>query len=384
MRRTGVAIVALLAAGCAEGPASDTSWVEETASGVPWVHNLGPGAWADGTDPRVEVRYRLGAIDGPEEETLGSVEDFTPMPDGGVAILDSQVQLVHVFDGAGDYRFSFGGRGGGPGEFSYAVTVFVGDDGRFWVTDFRRPALHEFSPDGEFVQSHPYPAGHVERIDVDEDVLTTVFDYPDRDYSSDVAPRLMRTRPVRIRLDSGAADTLAGVMVERTMAGDSPVPFATQIRVAFGSDRGTIWIADGPEYRVVQRTLDGDSLLMLSRDDVAPSPIPGAVADSIGDLSAAVAAALPSHFPQIDELFTDGAGHLFVVPRTEVTRGGNEADVFSESDGTFLGRVTLSARALTFPGPRARDGTIYLVERDELGVQYLVAVSIDRMGSPDG
>lgn len=371
-----------LGLGCSDAPASETSWVEDTPSGIPWVHNVGIGVWGELEDP--DVRFRLGSLDGPAEETFGSIGDFAVLPDGRLAILDTQIQQVRVFDSTGSYLYSFGGRGDGPGEFSYAVAVSSDARGGIWTSDARRPALHEFSSEGRYLRSYSYPAGLSERIVVRDDVLTTVLDSPDRDFATNRTGAALRVRPIRVTVPGGDADTLAPITIERSVVGNRPVPFTGRIRTAFGTDPSTIWVSDGPDYRILARELSGDTTLVVSRDDAVAAPITRATADSLSSGDPGIAAAVPAAYPLIEHLFSDGEGHLFVIPRVDGKAPSSVLDVFSEADGRYLGQLALPVRPASYPLPRVRDGVLYVGERDELGVEYVVAVPLGLPGDPIG
>lgn len=377
-----VVLIAAVALGCSDSPATETTWVEETPSGVPWIHNVGPGAW--GPAVVTEIRFRLGSIDGPEEETFGSIGDFAILSDGSVAILDTQVQLVRVFDSTGAYLHSFGGRGDGPGEFSYGIGVSSDSQGRIWVSDARRPALHVFSAEGRYLESYPYPPGLAESFVVRDEVFTTVLDSPDRDFSTDQRGSLLRVRPIRVALRSERVDTLSPITIERPVVNNRPVPFSGRIRTAFGSDPSTIWVSDGSDYRIVARQLLGDTTRIVSRDDAVAAPITGAVADSLSYGDAAILAAFPDVYPSIDQLFSDGDGHLFVIPRVEGADASSLLDVFREDDGQYLGQVALPVRPAIYPIPRVRNGVLYSVTRDALGVEYVVSMDLGLPGAPAG
>ncbi len=68
-----------------------------------------------------------------------------------IYVLDTAEHKVHVFDALGTYRFSFGKRGSGDGEFNYPTHIAAGNDGRIYVTDAMNFRVQIFGRDGSFM-----------------------------------------------------------------------------------------------------------------------------------------------------------------------------------------------------------------------------------------
>ncbi len=109
-----------------------------------------------GLEARLEVRevFRLGSVDGPDEETLfGRVLGVGLDDDGNVYVLDGLAPAVRVFDSDGRYVCSLGGRGAGPGEFMRPNGLIITEDGRLWVRDTGNRRYEVFESDGTFAGS---------------------------------------------------------------------------------------------------------------------------------------------------------------------------------------------------------------------------------------
>lgn len=96
----------------------------------------------------MQVRAEIGALEGTEEEILGSVTDALVSGDGDILILDGRASQVRVYDGAGDYRFSVGGAGRGPGEFVDPLSMALAPDGALLVGDATQQ-VHRFEPEDD-------------------------------------------------------------------------------------------------------------------------------------------------------------------------------------------------------------------------------------------
>ena len=62
---------------------------------------------------------------------------------------------VHCFSSAGDYRFSWGGPGSGPGEFNLPHGIDVDSSGRVFVADRENSRIQLFDADGRFLEQWP-------------------------------------------------------------------------------------------------------------------------------------------------------------------------------------------------------------------------------------
>src|SRR5688500_207178 len=77
----------------------------------------------------------IGVEDGADEYTLGQVTEVEVGPNGEVLVFDRQVPALRMYDSAGTYVRTLGGKGGGPGEYQAANGVGVHRDGRIVLWD---------------------------------------------------------------------------------------------------------------------------------------------------------------------------------------------------------------------------------------------------------
>lgn len=97
------------------------------------------------------VSTRIGVLDGPSEYTFGELVDGEILPSGRIALLDGQALLLRIYDSLGNYLYSLGGAGEGPGEFGFPVEAMLAQSGDLLVVEGAR-GIQRFQPaDGQFV-----------------------------------------------------------------------------------------------------------------------------------------------------------------------------------------------------------------------------------------
>lgn len=94
----------------------------------------------------------IGVLMGDSNYVLGAIADFTTLPGGRPVILDRIKGTVSVFDGTGEFLYSFGGFGEGPGEFQYPMCMTSLSSGMFVVAEIMGDVT-VFSENGEYLAS---------------------------------------------------------------------------------------------------------------------------------------------------------------------------------------------------------------------------------------
>ena len=147
-RLAALAMVASIAtAACVDDPSlssPDTQVVVETVGDTTVVRTLAGSEWR--AEASLVPEVSIGALDGAEEYTFGGVWSIAVDADRRVYVFDGQAQHVRVFDSAGAYVETLGGRGEGPGEFSRAEAISVLPDGRLVVRDPGNTRIQTFGP----------------------------------------------------------------------------------------------------------------------------------------------------------------------------------------------------------------------------------------------
>ena len=320
---------------------------------------------------RLEEEVR---IVGPAEG-FGVIEAVAADGNDNIYVLDRMAQQVFVFDESGAYSHSIGRKGEGPGELSRASGVSVGPDNRIWVPDPATARVSVFEPDGAFVFALPrrgrgYPGTRTWDRSVGSDGRYTDWRiwFPNRVRGS--LPAETQALPVVLPASLEGGDSLpegddaaderrdehrdsfppfppleyTAEMVEvggRTTYRDY---FAGSLLYALEGGR-TIWFGHSREYRVYKRSLEGDTLLVVSLDE-APATVVEADVESVRELlgdrpdAEERLAALPDEKPILKAIVADGTETLYIVPESEAVPAGTAVDAFGP-DGQYLGRATL-------------------------------------------
>jgi hypothetical protein len=94
----------------------------------------------------------IGVKDG-AAHVLSGVRGALILPGGEIAVADGATQEIRIFSGAGDHLTTFGGKGGGPGEFRGLSAIRHGPGGGICAWDSTLSRLTCFSATGAVVTS---------------------------------------------------------------------------------------------------------------------------------------------------------------------------------------------------------------------------------------
>ena len=168
------------------------------------------------------------------------------------------------------------------------------------------------------------------------------------------------------------------------------IPFSPQPFGAFGPDLD-YWISDGSArddgYRIHRISLEDGKRLLTIKRRFSPSAIPDSIraaaaesfrseAEGAGTPSVALDVDIvPRHYPPFHAFFLSTDGTLWV--RRIFPDGLHGFDVFAP-DGRYLGRPELSAEIGMMRIQSITATGIYAVDSDELGVNRVVRLDIER------
>lgn len=361
--------------------------------GVSVVHNRPPADRFASDAWRIREDLWLGSVLGEGPDAFGDVRGLVADRRGRIYVLDAHVPEIRAFGPDGEHLWSAGEEGEGPGEFLEPNGLTLGPEGRLWVPDHGANRYSLWSTDGEPLETRrtSFPVyGYL---------WHGTFDPAGRlvDRSLVFGPDVERHRILRRhRPDAGSVDTLPHP--SRPPGWETPhyrfehgggggvmgVPFAA--RFLWRLDRrGHVWFGTSDRYRIVQRTLEGDTVRVLT-GRLEPVPVTREereraeqdvldFRDRIGGGEADLSR-IPEHKAPIQGLSFDDRGRLWVrlAPEQE---GTARFDIFNRR-----GRWQASAVA-GFPVPEARtpvvrDSLLYVVVRDSLDVAHVVRALIER------
>lgn len=137
--------IVLVACGTdADSPPGGPETVVEVVGDTTVVRTLSGSVW--GVEATLVPEITIGRVEGAEEYLFGWIWSIAVDSDWNVYVLDEQAQHVQVYDSAGGYVETLGGRGEGPGEFSRAEAIALLPDGRLVVRDPGNMRVQVFGP----------------------------------------------------------------------------------------------------------------------------------------------------------------------------------------------------------------------------------------------
>ena len=392
--RLAVPILAATLA-CADAPDPD-SWlgsVDTLPSGTVIVRNPSQGVWDEATQWELVEDLRLGSMDAVGPELFGSIGDFEVDDEGRIYILDRTAFEVRVFDREGVYLRSIGRQGEGPGEFKQPQGLEIDDLGRLWVVDSGNQRYSVFDTTGALVEEiRRFTGGNGPWLALLNDGRVIDFDFS-----------LRETRGVLTFIlhqpDGTVIDTVplpdferaSFVIQTENSLSSYEIAFSPALR-RFFDPRGYLWFGVSDSYRIIQVDLTSGDTLRIIEKDYDPVSVSRAERDAALESYDRLVqhggrvdpSRFPTEHPAFADLIVDQSGFLWVTPATpqegEITESVLSQlrpatfDVFDDS-GTYLGRVATSLPLLR---PKITEQHLYGTTLDDLGVQYLVRMRIDR------
>jgi hypothetical protein len=140
MIRCGFYLVLIVLAGCESQGMQPSESTSTDSAGVRIVSSIGTPPQYDAT-----LIASIGAVTGDQAHTFNQVGDAILLH-GSVFVLDKGDNTVKVYDLAGQYRFSIGREGEGPGEFKAASNLIAWYD-TIAVFDRDLQRITKFQPD---------------------------------------------------------------------------------------------------------------------------------------------------------------------------------------------------------------------------------------------
>lgn len=387
LHRFGFALL-LFATACGraapDGRASETT----LPNGAVLVRSPAEGSWTDAE------RWTLapdGALPDPAGEPLAFPAALEADADGTLYVLDAVTQRVHVYDAEGRHVRSFGGGGGGPGEFKQAFGMALAPDGALWVADPGSLRYTAFGPDGTVLATHRRDALALHPWPGRFDAAGNLWDVDAAAGGAGAGLALLRLaepggRPERFdlppfsreqfTLDRGASKTSAFV------------PFAPELVWAL-SPEGRVWSGVSAEYRLALHEPGGDTLRVA---ELELPPVPVAAADReaaagmlrwFADQGGQVdLSRLPRNKPAFTAIHVDDRGYLWVRPSLPAGEARTAFDVL-DPEARYLGRVWLPAVLPENVPVRVRGDRLYAVVPGEDDVPRVVRFRIQGRGAAE-
>lgn len=391
----------LLTAGCGnadQGDAAELVVIDTLPGGALVVRNPADGVWDRQPAERWQLieAYRIGRVEGDGPDVFGFISGIAEDPLGRLWVADSHAAEIRVFDQQGQYVRTIGGRGEGPGEFQRPAVVLRGPDDNIWISDGSLLRWEIFDSAGVRVTGHPEKGtlGGGIRFWTPDNRLLEASVRVSQGAQGPITHRVYQARRLQpdgtlVDVDSVPFPELPEPpMVEFRQTGTQTyrirelLPLAARPHAVPGPD-GHYWVSDGGAvYAIRRQTVDGGTLLIMGRpyQQVPVSAVarqeaveallpPEGMTSDDNDGSR-----LPAYHPPFEDFFPATDATLW-VRRTE--EGGQRFEVF-DSEGRYLGAPDYSGDAAALSPRLITRDRIYAVAEDDLGVQSVVVLEIDR------
>jgi len=422
MRRLGsvvpmvLAILVIVACDAGGGGTGDVAWTTQTDSTGDTIRIRITGEVPPAQVRQLVPEVEIGAEDGAEEETFGSVVSVLATPSRGFLVFDDQVPALRMFDSTGTFVKNIGRKGGGPGEFEQVNGLTGLPDGRIVLWDATAARLNTYSDTGAFVSTWRVPISGM----FGQNMLSS--DDAERVYARAVLERdsvdfSRGTRGVIVFGKDGAvldsvpypvwrepAPSLIAKSPDGRGASAYSFPFWPSSLAAV-SPRGGFVSGPGDPYVLYLTHRDGAKPVRVDRDF---TPVPVSATERSEQRAMVeyglrgtdpnwswTVADIPANKPAYQGLTVALDGRVWVklstpaepIPAAELppVRPGDEKrprtttrtptlyDVFSP-EGRLLGRVAVPRRVTL---QTARGDDVYAVRRDSLDVQYVIRYRVE-------
>lgn len=404
------AVVLLLAGVAACGGKRGAKWqgTITDSAGVAVVQNPVTGLWGSDDAWTVTEALRIGTAEGEPEYQFGMLTALAIASDGSIVVADQQGQHLKVFSADGKYVRTIGKAGSGPGELGLGIAaVAIAPADTLIVADGGNQRVNIYLLDGTFIRSFP--------LDIRQGLPLRWEGTHDGRLVSQVRPVQFPGMPaptdssdviVVRRTDGTIGDTLLKVPSGKTLSLGGPRPevklFSAEPAWAmYGND---ILYGVNDEYRIGVYG-PGGALKRLIEKPFTAAPVSDAdqkaMLDAFEKLWRQVglnpqqialarqtikfADRYPAYYQMLEgvdgSIWVQGIQSPTNLPpemqesyNPQLDFGTPDWDVF-DADGRYLGVVRMPARfqPLQFLG-----NDVYGIQRDELDVQYVVKLTINR------
>lgn len=217
--------------------------------------------------------FHLGSLGGPEETAfVGPNIAVSNAPDGRLAVLDHEARTLRIFDATGSFIRSVGRPGRGPGEFSFPSALAWGPESELWVPE---PFEARYSIFG-FLRTEPRP----NPPSVSRRVYPAYFDT-----SGALIDHFVDGKGPAFRRISPSGEVLARYpglgssdLQSQRPTSDQELAGAyrrhTRRLVWTLATDGTTWSAWSDELRLIQRSLEGDTIRVIETKHRSPRLVP--------------------------------------------------------------------------------------------------------------
>ena len=415
-RLSALALLPCIVAACSAGAEAAWEGTVTDSAGVQVVRNTNTGVWGPDDAWTLTEVLRIGTAEGEPEYQFGQLllaGSIALASDGRIVVLDAQGQHLKVFTPDGTYERTIGGPGGGPGEIGIASqsSMLMTPGDTILMVDLGNQRVSLYLVDGTFVRSFAInlAAGFPFRWELAADGRV-IAQFRKLDFTgSAAAADSMDIIAVQL-LDGTVADTVMRVPSGKTVQFSGGLPewnfFVPEPLWALWGDR--ILHATNNNYRIgiygpageLQRVIE-KPFTLTPVTDADKEPFKRALRKAILDQGAPPQMAtqlvdtrlhFAPNYPAFAQMLEGPEGTILVQqiePLANLTEeerenfdftSGSAAsrqwDVFDDQ-GRYLGLLMMP---VGFQPVEFRGNEIYGIQRDDLDVQYVVKLVVERTG----
>lgn len=411
-----ISLIGLLSlfAACANSRDASSRWqgTVRDSAGVEIVENPDIPLWSDGEGWTFTRLVRIGVSDGDPRYQFGSVSGLLLLSDGRVAVADRLAYNIRFFSPDGEFLYSVGKKGSGPGEFAGVIQLFLGPGDTILAVDRRERRGNRIGPSGAWLGSFsmlPHDGFYLWGLDDDGSSGTIVSMH--RPMSGEAAPTDdSHAMVIRRDLHGAFLDTLARLPARESItgSGDSRLQHVYRGGGDYDLCDGMFVTGHSDEYRFVWRRLDGTvariasmqrpRLPITSEDQRLFFDDVDADFAANGTLGEATAYKSRVRFEETYPAwrrFVCGPGGSILVQRNlpisetfpDVSRGdrplGGAWEAF-DKDGRYLGLAALPAVPHRHAFTRLSSGEWAMlgIETDDLEVEYISVWKVEGLDQP--
>ena len=395
MRHLTLATLPLLLGACGSGSdgAGESEWsgtMDTLPSGEIVVRNADDPLWTPEEAWSVVEELRIGEAMSEGPDLFGAVFSFDVDASGRIFVLDHQAQEVRIFDSGGNFVRTVGGKGEGPDEFTQAGSVDLSLNGEIWVMGMSQGRVSVFDTTGIYLRGErtntggrmmlPYPGGFDPMGRYNIVLLPSVMNGMARfDQSYNPIDTIsLPENPVE-------AEYFELVNEDGFATMSAAVPFQGFMAWRF-SPTGTVWTLLTDRYELIEMTTGGEVLRRVTKDH-EPIPVTDEEREqAIENLEWFTSqggqidrSKFPKSKPSTASFFIGDEGNLWVEQQVAASDSDNAGRLFDlfDPEGRYLGTLRLPfSLAWSRPEPIVREGILYGVTSDEVGVQYVVRARI--------
>lgn len=336
---------------------------------------------------QAEETLRIGTLTGPPTTSFGRVASLAVGPNGGLYVLDAELQLVRVFSPDGRYVRTIGRKGQGPGEFNGADGLTFDKTGHLWVWDSRNARYSAFDTLGKVVTTVrrqikgvvlPWRGG----IGDDGFMYDFGVSFVGQDQSAPYFGRAIKFKLYQVNTKSGAYRLMSTVVEHLDLLPDGlPRPLSGRLTLA-RDPSGYLWLANTAKYELTKTTLTGDTVLVTSVD-VPARPVSRAEVDSVtgqrwGFKQERLGSDEVARYGRLIQCIIVGTdGRIFVERYAPPHTNGRVFDVF-DGDGRLEAVMHAVADILPDPRPRIVGDEIYGLVQGGLDEAYVVRLRLKK------